>query len=206
MYEGCHHVSASKASYCHIFSFYRIQPDVCASYIQKVFFCNQANLHSSIFKSKYLIHRDIVVSPFSHHKYPLRCISVTNFSLSLQTSYSLILNNRLAVQSSSSLYRNYQTSSNLKKEESKVEKSVKALQDSAEEESEKKQIVSFEEKAVEPPKKTLKQRFIAVVKHYYHGFRLLLSDVRISRRLLWRILKGKTLTRREHNQVSYNYK
>ena len=122
-------------------------------------------------------------------------MSVKNSS----SSYSLILNSRLALQSTSSLYRYYQTSTHLQKEESKVEKSVQALKESADK---KKSVVSDQETAIQPTKKTLTQRFVAVVKHYYHGFRLLLSDVRISSKLLWKILKGKTLTRREHNQVS----
>uniref|UniRef100_A0A8W7PQ68 Mitochondrial proton/calcium exchanger protein n=1 Tax=Anopheles coluzzii TaxID=1518534 RepID=A0A8W7PQ68_ANOCL len=47
-------------------------------------------------------------------------------------------------------------------------------------------------------KKTLKQRIWAELVHYYHGFRLLFIDINISRKLLWRVLNGKTLTRREH--------
>ncbi|XP_019532119.2 mitochondrial proton/calcium exchanger protein isoform X2 [Aedes albopictus] len=49
-----------------------------------------------------------------------------------------------------------------------------------------------------PVKKTLKQRIWAEVLHYYHGFRLLFIDINVSRKLLWRVLNGKTLTRREH--------
>jgi LETM1 and EF-hand domain-containing protein 1, mitochondrial len=37
--------------------------------------------------------------------------------------------------------------------------------------------------------------------HYWHGTKLLASDIRISSRLLASLLKGKTLTRREHRQV-----
>uniref|UniRef100_A0A182JSN6 Mitochondrial proton/calcium exchanger protein n=1 Tax=Anopheles christyi TaxID=43041 RepID=A0A182JSN6_9DIPT len=47
-------------------------------------------------------------------------------------------------------------------------------------------------------KKTLQQRIWAEIVHYYHGFRLLFIDINISRKLLWRVLNGKTLTRREH--------
>lgn len=49
-----------------------------------------------------------------------------------------------------------------------------------------------------PVKKTLKQKIVAELLHYYHGFRLLFIDINISRKLLGRILNGKTLTRREH--------
>ena len=40
--------------------------------------------------------------------------------------------------------------------------------------------------------------------HYWHGSKLLVSEVRISARLQWKILHGETLTRRERRQVS-NY-
>ncbi|XP_055607390.1 mitochondrial proton/calcium exchanger protein isoform X2 [Uranotaenia lowii] len=49
-----------------------------------------------------------------------------------------------------------------------------------------------------PAKKTLQQRIWAELVHYYHGFRLLFIDINISRKLLWSVLNGKTLTRREH--------
>ncbi|KAF5302733.1 hypothetical protein FQR65_LT08475 [Abscondita terminalis] len=47
-------------------------------------------------------------------------------------------------------------------------------------------------------KKTLKQKVVDELVHYYHGFRLLFIDIKISTGLVWRILRGKTLTRREH--------
>ena len=37
--------------------------------------------------------------------------------------------------------------------------------------------------------------------HYWHGSKLLVSEVRISSRLQWKILHGDTLTRRERRQV-----
>ena len=37
--------------------------------------------------------------------------------------------------------------------------------------------------------------------HYWHGSKLLVSEVRISARLQWKILHGETLTRRERRQV-----
>lgn len=39
------------------------------------------------------------------------------------------------------------------------------------------------------------------VAHYWHGSKLLVSEVRISSRLQWKILQGDTLTRRERRQV-----
>ena len=59
---------------------------------------------------------------------------------------------------------------------------------------------SAESDAVAVPKKSLWVRFVAEVKHYYHGFKLLGLDVRIASRSLWRILHGEKLLRRELNQ------
>lgn len=47
-------------------------------------------------------------------------------------------------------------------------------------------------------KKPLKVRIWEEVLHYYHGFRLLFVDINVCRKLLWRVLSGKTLTRREN--------
>lgn len=37
--------------------------------------------------------------------------------------------------------------------------------------------------------------------HYWHGSKLLVSEVRISARLQWKILQGDSLTRRERRQL-----
>ena len=105
----------------------------------------------------------------------------------------------------------FHTSPLLSKEESKVEKSVKALKEQAEklEKKEEEQAAPLEQQpakaeeaaTVTPAKKSLWQRFVAELKHYYHGFRLLFIDIRICCRFLWNVLQGKTLTRRERRQV-----
>ncbi|XP_022919534.2 mitochondrial proton/calcium exchanger protein [Onthophagus taurus] len=51
-------------------------------------------------------------------------------------------------------------------------------------------------------KKPLKQRIIDELVHYYHGFRLLFIDMKISSVLVWRVLNGKTLSRREYRLLS----
>ena len=51
---------------------------------------------------------------------------------------------------------------------------------------------------VKPP---LWKRFIDELVHYYHGFRLLSIEVRISFSLLFKVLQGDTLTRRERKQL-----
>ncbi|KAJ7905408.1 LETM1-domain-containing protein [Mycena olivaceomarginata] len=57
----------------------------------------------------------------------------------------------------------------------------------------------------EPPKEPLLPRVWKKVKHeaqhYWHGSKLLVSEVRISARLQWKILHGEALTRRERRQL-----
>lgn len=52
-----------------------------------------------------------------------------------------------------------------------------------------------------PLKLSLTTRFVNELKHYYHGFRLLFIDARVAVRLIWAVLNGKTLMRREKKQV-----
>ena len=59
-----------------------------------------------------------------------------------------------------------------------------------------------EESVVAVTKTPLKDRIIHEIKHYYTGFRLLYLDTRIAARLLWQVLNGKALSRRERKQVS----
>lgn len=58
----------------------------------------------------------------------------------------------------------------------------------------------------EKPKGTLPQRVWATVKkeaaHYWSGTKLLGSEIKISAKLAYKVLKGSTLTRRERRQVS----
>ncbi|KAH7103948.1 LETM1-domain-containing protein [Auriculariales sp. MPI-PUGE-AT-0066] len=55
------------------------------------------------------------------------------------------------------------------------------------------------------PQQPLMPRIWAKVKHealhYWHGSKLLVSEIRISRRLLFRVLRGNKLTRREYRQL-----
>ncbi|KIK59741.1 hypothetical protein GYMLUDRAFT_59875 [Collybiopsis luxurians FD-317 M1] len=59
--------------------------------------------------------------------------------------------------------------------------------------------------AADSPKDPLLQRAWKKVKHeaahYWHGSKLLVSEVRISARLQWKILHGEQLTRRERRQL-----
>lgn len=50
--------------------------------------------------------------------------------------------------------------------------------------------------------KTLWKKIRAELTHYYHGFRLLALDMKVSAKLIWRILQGYDLSRREHRLVT----
>lgn len=56
-------------------------------------------------------------------------------------------------------------------------------------------------KPQEIQKRSLKKKIVDELKHYYHGFRLLFIDLRISSRYARKILKGEQLSRREHQQL-----
>lgn len=54
---------------------------------------------------------------------------------------------------------------------------------------------------IKPQKPSIGKRIMDELKHYYHGFRLLFIDVKISWKYLMRVLKGDALTRREKKQL-----
>ncbi|KAB5581859.1 hypothetical protein PHYPO_G00180440 [Pangasianodon hypophthalmus] len=84
-------------------------------------------------------------------------------------------------------------------DDSKVERSLRSLKDRNKKLEEGGPIYS-PTVDVEPVRRTLGQRVIDEVKHYYHGFRLLWIDTAITGRMLWRVLNGQTLSRRERRQ------
>ncbi|KAJ7999831.1 hypothetical protein DPEC_G00198490 [Dallia pectoralis] len=49
--------------------------------------------------------------------------------------------------------------------------------------------------------KSIKQRVVDELKHYYHGFRLLGIDTKIAGRTVWQLLHGQQLTRRERRRL-----
>ena len=157
------------------------------------------SFQGSFFKSKYLWCSGTPAfsqyrSPYAKHCHP------ANFC-----DFSSIFSSHMLASS-------FHTCTLLLKEESKVEKSVKALKEKVEqlekeEEGDQKPVAKVAAKVKAEPaapavaKKSLWQRFVAELKHYYHGFRLLFIDMRICTRLLWNVLHGKSLTRRERRQV-----
>lgn len=83
------------------------------------------------------------------------------------------------------------------KPSSKVEETVQCIKEQqAKEQQAKVAAQSAEKKLV--VKKKWKQIVWDECVHYYHGFRLLFIDIRISTNLCIRMLRGKSLTRREH--------
>lgn len=50
-------------------------------------------------------------------------------------------------------------------------------------------------------KKSLYLRVVDELKHYYNGFRLLGIDIKIAGRMVWRLLHGQILTRRERRRL-----
>jgi len=82
------------------------------------------------------------------------------------------------------------------KPSSKVEETVQALKEDL---KDKPSVAVATEK---PPLLTrIKKKVVDEALHYYHGFRLLFIDINVSRKLVWRVLNGKSLTRREHRLV-----
>ncbi|XP_072533914.1 mitochondrial proton/calcium exchanger protein isoform X2 [Salminus brasiliensis] len=84
-------------------------------------------------------------------------------------------------------------------DDSKVERSLRSLKDRNKKLEEGGPVYSPTVDA-EPVRRTLGQRVIDEVKHYYHGFRLLWIDTTIAGRMLWRVLNGNALSRRERRQ------
>ncbi|XP_054167458.1 mitochondrial proton/calcium exchanger protein-like [Oppia nitens] len=94
------------------------------------------------------------------------------------------------------------------KDSSKVEQTVKALREEQKELKDKTSEALIEgtgqvvtEVVAVPPKRSLGKRVWDELVHYYHGFRLLFIDIGVGRRLLWKVMNGEDLTRREHRQL-----
>ncbi|XP_061871804.1 LETM1 domain-containing protein LETM2, mitochondrial [Colius striatus] len=59
------------------------------------------------------------------------------------------------------------------------------------------------DRAVEAPlgKRSLSQKVVDELKHYYKGFHLLWIDTKVAARMVWRLLHGQVLTRRERRRL-----
>ncbi|KAM6969134.1 mitochondrial proton/calcium exchanger protein isoform 3-T3 [Tautogolabrus adspersus] len=83
-------------------------------------------------------------------------------------------------------------------DDSKVEKSLRSLKDKKKKLEEGGPVYS--PALARPVRRTLGQWVKDEIKHYYHGFRLLWIDTTIAGRMLWRVLNGHPLSRRERRQ------
>ncbi|XP_038584184.1 mitochondrial proton/calcium exchanger protein isoform X3 [Micropterus salmoides] len=84
-------------------------------------------------------------------------------------------------------------------DDSKVEKSLRSLKDKKKKLEEGGPVYSPTLDA-KPVRRTVRQWVVDEVKHYYHGFRLLWIDTTIAGRMLWQVLNGHPLSRRERRQ------
>ena len=131
----------------------------------------------------------------------------------------LFLDNNQSSTSLARLYINKQILISVRcvnqKATSKVDEAVKALKSSNQEKLDKKQkevitksststtieTAVKDKQIVEVPKRSLNKRVWDELVHYYHGFRLLFIDIKISSKYVWTVLKGGDLSRREHRQL-----
>lgn len=81
---------------------------------------------------------------------------------------------------------------------SKVEDTVKNIKEQKDLKQKTEGVVAQTTTKAVVEKTTLWQKVKGEIIHYYHGFRLLGLDMKISAKLVWRILQGKELSRREH--------
>lgn len=99
-----------------------------------------------------------------------------------------------------------ETIKNLKEEKEEKAKQVKQqVQQVAPVESPSKQIAKYDFNAMKAWVRTIPQAVKETIIHYYHGFRLLFLDIKVSAKLLKRILSGHSLNRREHRLVHFSY-
>ncbi|KAL8594118.1 hypothetical protein ACOMHN_000829 [Nucella lapillus] len=181
--------------------------------------CLQTTLHIRLYTQPATGHNVSLHSSFYKSKFLLLPVTTTAWSVSQTHPKPPVHPLSRLLGDTSVLFSNYASASHLhtspvfRKEESKLEQAIKVLKEKVRHVTPDRGVrpsVSKEPKAVSPEseqsvsvqaKKTLWQWFVAELKHYYHGFRLLFIDIRICRRLLWNVLNGKSLTRRERRQL-----
>ncbi|KAM6149441.1 LETM1 domain-containing protein LETM2, mitochondrial [Erethizon dorsatum] len=54
-------------------------------------------------------------------------------------------------------------------------------------------------------KRSYRQKIVDELKYYYNGFYLLWNDTKVAARMVWRLLHGQVLTRRERRRVGENH-
>ncbi|XP_069474034.1 LETM1 domain-containing protein LETM2, mitochondrial [Ambystoma mexicanum] len=56
-------------------------------------------------------------------------------------------------------------------------------------------------KEAAPAKKSILQKIVAELKYYYNGFHILWNDTQVAGRMVWRLLHGQVLSRRERRRL-----
>jgi len=84
---------------------------------------------------------------------------------------------------------------------SKIEETIKSIKEEKELKEKTESVVTPEQLKKPVVKPSLWERMKVEIVHYYHGFRLLGLDMKVSAKLIWRILHGNELSRREHRLV-----
>ena len=112
--------------------------------------------------------------------------------------------------------RSFHRSSIVFDDKSKIEKTVDLLKDKVEGEKVKAvtaatppektvATVTSSTESVAVKRKSLWERIVHELKHYYNGFKLLFIETKIAFRLLRQVLNDHTLTRRERKQVRFRW-
>uniref|UniRef100_A0A3Q1C110 Mitochondrial proton/calcium exchanger protein n=1 Tax=Amphiprion ocellaris TaxID=80972 RepID=A0A3Q1C110_AMPOC len=161
-------------------------------------FCASVNFKSYFFLEKYTINEYVAHSSDSQRFY---CAFVLGSSSSSSSTYSAFTSGSpwtIARPQDIAGVRWIHTSRR-RWDDSKVEKSLRSLKDKKKKLEEGGPVYSPTLDA-EPVRRTLRQRVVDEIKHYYHGFRLLWIDTTIAGRMLWRVLNGHALSRRERRQ------
>ena len=127
----------------------------------------------------------------------------------------LSIDSNQLLPSSSTNIRSFHSSAILYDDRSKIEKTVRLLKKEKIDEEKAKQTstavpVVHSDASLVPTtsiestiakRKSIWQRIVYELKHYYNGFKLLFIETKIAFRLLREVLNGHTLTRRERKQV-----
>lgn len=99
------------------------------------------------------------------------------------------------------------------KEKSKVEETLESLKEQSTKEKatleagpastfvDSRELTKKPVKDSPKPKRSIGKRILDEIIHYYHGFRLLAIDIKVATRMVWKILHGGELSRREHKQL-----
>lgn len=155
--------------------------------VAKQCFCKKLRLDDRLFSSVVVVYKASASEP----KSPLRLSN--EFESTPLYCLSGIRNSQIRTFHIGSVFHGQESSS-------KVEETVKSIKEEKKQKSENvasTDVVKAPEKAL-AKRQVLWQKIKAELLHYYHGFRLLGLDMKVSAKLVWRILQGYELSRREH--------